>query len=76
MVMPRLISVRLQPNSFCNGSMKKPMVLNGNGEAPKAVPTKLAAKAFQPRLNSPPDVTPGSADVAFWLMVASIPAWE
>jgi hypothetical protein len=57
--------------------------LKGSGEAPKAVPTKLAAKAFQPRLNSPPEGRPGPADgaggaagVAFWLMLASIPAWE
>jgi gamma-glutamyltranspeptidase len=60
--------------------MKKPMVLNGSGEAPKAVPRKLAAKAFQPRLNSPPAGVPGTVagvgGIALWFMLASIPPWE
>ena len=67
--MPRLISVRLQPNSACNGSMKKPMVLNGSGEAPQAVPSRLATSTFQPRLNSPR--SGGAAVVG--VMLASIP---
>ena len=32
--------------------MKKPIVLNGNGEAPNAVPSSDAISTFQPRPNS------------------------
>ena len=52
MVIPTLISVRLQPNSCCNGSIKKPIVLKGSGEAPNAVPSKEAINTFHPNLNS------------------------
>jgi hypothetical protein len=51
-VRPRLMSRKDQPNSWFSGPMKKPMVLNGIGEAPHITPSIEARSTFQPRRNS------------------------
>jgi len=52
MVMPRLISRKLQPSSSCMGPMTAGMTLKGMGEAPQATPIMPAARIGPPFLNS------------------------
>jgi trk system potassium uptake protein TrkA len=53
--------------------MKKPIVLNGNGDAPKAVPSSEAINTFQPRENSPVPVR-GATVVSFMVGKHTVPA--
>ena len=51
-VTPAEMLAKLQPNSSCSGPSTKPMVLNGNGDAPHMTPSMPATSTFQPDLNS------------------------